>query len=238
MSDMDFTYQINPCGTVSGSKCSGSNIVVCQEWSGGSKVLGVAENRTITQVSGGVDIRVSGGAPASQCDGEPNNSEIEIVCEQGVPPYFTFDRYDAATCTWMFKAKTSAGCGPAPPPTPPSPPSPPAPPLWEGQYTVSDEYACNTTVCCCPAKHATVIVGESVDPSGSATVVMEALSVGACASPGALWTAKGQLASKNTISASFTFSSAITPTQGTASIIGRELTVIQQSSEQCYFTAS
>merc|ERR1712065_44300 len=218
VSDMDFTYQINPCGTVSGSKCSGTNIVVCQEWSGGSKVLGVAENRTITQGSGGVDIRVSGGAPASQCDGEPNNSEIEIVCEQGVQPYFTFDKYDAATCTWMFKAKTSAGCGPAPPPTPPSPPSPPAPPLWEGQYTVS--------------------VGESVDPSGSATVVMEALSVGACASPGALWTAKGQLASKNTISASFTFSSAITPTQGTASIIGRELTVIQQSSEQCYFTAS
>merc|ERR1711916_279047 len=122
VSDMDFTYQINPCGTVSGSKCSGSNIVVCQEWSGGSKVLGVAENRTITQVSGGVDIRASGGAPASQCDGEPNNSEFEIVCEQGVQPYFTFDKYDAATCTWMFKAKTSAGCGPAPPPTPPSPP--------------------------------------------------------------------------------------------------------------------
>ena len=241
MGSKDFTYLINPCGTVSGSKCSGSNIAVCQEWIGGSKVLGSADYRTITQVNGGVDIRVSGGAPSSACYGEPNKAEFVITCNRDASPYFTFDHYESKTCTWVFKSMASSVCESLPPPPPspssPSPPSPPSPLLWQGVYKIGDGYACNTTACCCPRPGGTVIVGESVDSSGTPNIVMEALSVGACASSSALWTAKGQLASKNSVSASLTFTSAVSPAQGTASLINHQLTVVQQSIDQCYFTA-
>merc|ERR1711916_212252 len=109
VSDSDFTYQVNPCGTVSGSKCSGSNIVVCQEWSGGSKILGTADDRSIKASAS--EITVGGGAPASKCNGQPNQSEFEITCKKGASAYFTFDKYDESSCTYKFKASADEACG-------------------------------------------------------------------------------------------------------------------------------
>ena len=99
---------------MSGSKCSGSNIVVCQEWSGGSKILGTSDDRSIKSSSSDTTITVGGGAPASKCNGQPNESEFEISCKKGEQPQFTFDKYDESSCTYKFKAEADAACGASP----------------------------------------------------------------------------------------------------------------------------
>ena len=112
---------------------------MCQMWEGGSKVLAVPSNRTISFGQDTVEILVGDGAPGGKtCAGEPNSVQFSISCNPAIPPsaiQFEIVSYAPYTCTYGLKAQSSAVC------KSPSPPSPPPPPfLFSEPPGVAFEY--------------------------------------------------------------------------------------------------